>query len=341
MKQEQEPAGDGVDEVAPGVLRVQLPIDLPGLGHVNTYVLVDERGAAVVDPGLPGKVTWSALRERLDKAGVAVKHVHTVIVTHSHPDHYGTAGKLAEEAGAEVVAHAAFRLWWAPDPCDAHVHDVDPDDASDGDPYAGPTMPWGSENPRANMPRPWTEDGHFAHPRPARRLRDGEAIELAGRPWVALHTPGHTLDHLCLVDPEHGLLISGDHVLPSITPHIAGLGTGRDPLKAFLASLDRVAACPGLRTALPAHGHPFGTLPERVDDIKRHHLERLDKLRSLLASGATATVVELSHELFREAHWGLMAESETYAHLEHLRLAGELERVDDAGHSAYRQASPD
>ena len=45
-KQEQESASDEVVEVAPGVLRAQLPISMPGLGHVNCYVLPDERGAA-------------------------------------------------------------------------------------------------------------------------------------------------------------------------------------------------------------------------------------------------------------------------------------------------------
>jgi glyoxylase-like metal-dependent hydrolase (beta-lactamase superfamily II) len=53
-KQEQEDASADVTEVAPGILRTQLPISLPGLGHVNCYVLEDERGVAVVDPGLPG-----------------------------------------------------------------------------------------------------------------------------------------------------------------------------------------------------------------------------------------------------------------------------------------------
>ena len=40
-KQEQEPASEEVTEVADGVLRMQLPISLPGLGHVNCYALVD------------------------------------------------------------------------------------------------------------------------------------------------------------------------------------------------------------------------------------------------------------------------------------------------------------
>src|SRR5690606_21074396 len=60
-KQEQEPATDEITELAPGVLRTQLPVELPGLGHVNCYLLEDERGVAVVDPGLPGPASWQAL----------------------------------------------------------------------------------------------------------------------------------------------------------------------------------------------------------------------------------------------------------------------------------------
>ena len=55
-KQEQEPASEEVTEVAPDVIRTQLPVNLPGLGHVNCYVIEDKQGIAVVDPGLPGDV---------------------------------------------------------------------------------------------------------------------------------------------------------------------------------------------------------------------------------------------------------------------------------------------
>jgi hypothetical protein len=49
-KQEQEPARREITEVAPNVLRMELPIRMPGLGHVNCYALLDDNGAAVVDP---------------------------------------------------------------------------------------------------------------------------------------------------------------------------------------------------------------------------------------------------------------------------------------------------
>ena len=109
-RQEQESAKREISEVAPNVLRMQLPIRMPGLGHVNMYALIDERGAAVVDPGLPGPDSWHAVKDRLKQAGLTPKHVHTVIVTHSHPDHFGGATRFAREANAEIVAHRSFRF---------------------------------------------------------------------------------------------------------------------------------------------------------------------------------------------------------------------------------------
>ena len=64
-RQEQESPRREISEVAPGVLRMQLPIHMPGLGHVNMYALLDGNGAAVVDPGLPDPVSWRAILDRL------------------------------------------------------------------------------------------------------------------------------------------------------------------------------------------------------------------------------------------------------------------------------------
>lgn len=345
MKQEQERAADDVTEVAPAVLRMQLPIELPGLGHVNAYALLDDRGATVVDPGLPGRASQRVLRRRLADAGIRLRDIHTVLVTHSHPDHFGGAGVLAEDAGATLTTHAAFRIWWAPDACDHEVDDV-PDDGQSHYVEHGRT-PWGGEPFRISRRRRLMFrlarlgiTPSYRHPRPGRRLRHGERLRLAGREWQAVHTPGHTLDHLCLFDPDAGVLLSGDHVLPTITPHISGLGTGRDPLDSFLSSLDRVRALPGLRTVLPAHGHPFSDIEGRVDAIRRHHEERLGKLRRALAeAGGPLSVTELSHVLFQPKHHGPMAESETFAHLEHLRLAGEVTSEERGGVLLYAAAA--
>ena len=96
-RSEKRPATDEITELAPGVLRSQLPVQLPGLGHVNCYMLQDGDGVALVDPGLPGEQAWQALVDRLKRADYSVGDVHTVIVTHSHYDHYGGAERRSEE----------------------------------------------------------------------------------------------------------------------------------------------------------------------------------------------------------------------------------------------------
>ena len=86
---------------------------------------------------------------------------------------------------------------------------------------------------------------------------------------------------------------------------------------------------------LPAHGHPFTDLAGRVKAIKQHHEERLERLRAASAEiGRSATVNELMQHLFSERSWGRMAESETYAHLEHLRLAGHADAHWEDGAAA-------
>ena len=74
----------------------------------------------------------------------------------------------------------------------------------------------------------------------------------------------------------------------------------------------------------------------RVDEIKQHHDERLDELLRISDELGWATVVELSQRLFAERSWGSMAEDETYAHLEHLRLSGRAERREENGVLSYR-----
>ena len=102
-RSEKRPARDQITELAPGVLRSELPVQLPGLGHVNCYMLQDSQGVTLVDPGLPGEPAWQALLDRLRRAEYKVSDVHTVIVTHSHYDHYGGAERLRAEAGARIA----------------------------------------------------------------------------------------------------------------------------------------------------------------------------------------------------------------------------------------------
>jgi len=370
VRQERRPARDEVEEVAPGVLRLQLPISMPGLGHVNCYAMEDSKGIALVDPGLPGPRTWRRLKRHLTSAGLSVDRVHTVVITHSHPDHFGQAARLAKRTGAEIVTHRSFRTFLDPtaEEFDDETHTVldktadqtpaeqghdhqnhghthghthgaaggggqAPANRADPGPF-GRTTPWGGKPfqlPLNRRMKYWAirkASGRFmSTPKPSERVEDTQVLSLGGREWVSVHTPGHTPDHLCLWDPANGVMISGDHVLPTITPHISGLGFTPDPLAEFFTSLDRMQSFDGVKTVLPAHGLEFADLTGRAESIKLHHHERLDILRQSGERLGQGTVEAYMKELFQPRSWGSMAESETYAHLEHLRLARQAKVV--------------
>ncbi len=368
MRQEQEKARSQVTEVVPNVLRIELDIRMPGLGHVNCYALVDDHGAAVVDPGLPGPDTYKILVSRLQQAGLKIKDIHSVIVTHSHPDHFGGAARIAKESGAKVIAHENFSFG----PANTHHHQHEPEvsledleahretlagEAAEQERPADKAAivsyepappgqrskgtPWGGASPRppARMLFKWTLMRWLGkanwYPEITQPVRGGDVLRLAGREWFIVHTPGHTEDHFCLHDPANRLFIAGDHVLPTITPHISGVTQRADPLNAFFESLDRVAELPDVSNVLPAHGHPFDDLADRANAIKKHHHERLEKIQAIGRKLGPATVTQFSHELFRPQSWGAMAESETYAHLEHLRLAQDAEVHEEHGQLVY------
>jgi len=339
VKSEQLQATDEITEVAPGIFRTQLPANITGLGHVNMYVMEDERGVAVVDPGMPTKESWAAVNERLRQLGIPMRRVHSVIVTHSHPDHYGGAERIRSESGADVITHRLFRTFYNPaEPPDLSVEEAATFMRSPFDP-----PPWGGEPMKMEFSRRLRFAAAKRFPRllrvpsPTVRLSEVDRVSFARREWIPVHTPGHTADHLCLFDAETGTLLSGDHVLPTITPHISGLTAHGDPLTLFFDSLDKIGAfASDVKVSLPAHGTPFTNTGERVQQIKDHHHERLQKIRDISVDyDRPASVNEFAQHLFSPRAQGSMADSEAYAHLEHLRILGEFEQRDNDGVFEY------
>lgn len=362
VREERRPPESEVKEVAPGVLRIQLPMNMPGLGHVNCYVIEDRNGVALVDPGTPSLRSWQVLRKKLDEVGMPMRRVHTVVVTHSHPDHYGAAQRVREVSGAELVTHANFKTYWDPHEESDLVHEVavvteyevqfnaiersllKVTGRERNSPWDRP-VPWGGSPPdnewRARFRwrvLPLLLSKVWQPPKPSTRVVDGQVLSLGDREWVSVHTPGHTADHLCLLDPVGGTFISGDHLLPTITPHISGLTTQRRPMGDFLLSLERMYTIDDVRTVLPAHGLEFHDLAGRSREIFDHHQGRFDTLTNAAvhAPENEMTVPEFSKHLFKPHSWGPMADSETFAHLEYLRQTGKATTRTVEGQLRYR-----
>src|SRR4029079_3910630 len=99
-------------------------------------------------------------------------------------------------------------------------------------------------------------------------LEDGEPPEVPGWDLTAIWTPGHSPGHLCFWEAGNRLMLSGDHVLPRITPNIPyHPQAGAAPLGEYLQSLDKLNDYEE-DEVLPAHEHRFVGLRGRLDELR-------------------------------------------------------------------------
>lgn len=116
---------------------------------------------------------------------------------------------------------------------------------------------------------------------PDRVLGDGETLELAGMTIEAVHTPGHTSNHLCFAWGER--LFSGDHVMGwSTTVVIPPDGHMGD----YMASLDKLRTRPETLYH-PAHGEAVEDPQRLLRGLLTHRLQRERQLLRLIEEQAS------------------------------------------------------
>ncbi len=278
------------EEIAPGLYRLSLPLPMPSLKSLNSYLLVFDEGAVLVDAGL-GRKGLETLKGQLSQLGLRLSDLTSVVVTHFHIDHIGLAFKLKEEAGAEVMLSA---VEWeliqelCQDPKD-FLTALREELRADGVPE-GLLSTMLTSHPMLMSPESFLELEVDVP------LKDRDAIRAGDRSLQVLLTPGHSPGHLCLYETREKLLFSGDHVLPDITPNITGVpGREGNALKDYLRSLERVEALEA-KLVLPGHRSVFSDLGKRVEELRAHHERRLAEVLRALARGP-ATVYEIASKL--------------------------------------------
>ncbi|TAN58834.1 MAG: MBL fold metallo-hydrolase, partial [Rhodospirillales bacterium] len=242
--------------------------------------------------------------------------------THMHPDHMGLAGYLAPLFGVEVWASLSdwtYGRMLALDGGEAFM-DVHVDFFHRAG-LTGPDMDLVYERGNSYAKRA------MAPPPSFHRLIGGHRLAIGGQNWRLIEGNGHSPEHISLYNPERNILISGDQVLPKISPIVSvwPQEPKADPLTQFMASLDSFADIPDDVFVLPSHGLPFKGLKTRLAQLRTHHDQRLDDTRT--ATQTPATVMEVLRVLFPKAsdpNDVLFACTETIAHLHRLMTLGEI-----------------
>ncbi len=231
----------------------------------------------MVDTGFGNDESWTALQDGLAQTGLEWRQIRELFITHTHPDHWGLAPRILAESGAKLAMHsieaANLRRLAAsvrkPSLLDRRLRS------------------WGTpEDQILRITGAFLDiSQRFDAIEPDRVFEGGETIETEDLGALrTVFTPGHSPGHLCLHSARERLLVSGDHVLPKITPHVSWASES-DTLADFRRSLDAVSDL-AIDKVVSGHGDPFSDLSGRVAEIKRHHDSRCGKIRAALESAA-------------------------------------------------------
>ncbi len=331
-----------VDEVAPGVYRIPLPLPNDGLQAVNTYALVGDNEIVMIDAGWALAESRERLARSLAKIGAGLGDIRQFLVTHIHRDHYMQAIALREEYGLKVALGAGER--------DSLL--IELNRGHDTPPAFGRRLIRAGAQPlidqlaRSGL-RPPQDGEHFAEP--DEWLSHGQILDLGSRQLEAIATPGHTPGHVVFADRTAGLLFAGDHVLPQITPSIGFVpDPGPLPLGDFLESLRLVRKMPDL-VLLPAHGPVGPSVHARVDELLDHHDARLALTEQALRDGPRT-----AYEVAAAIPWTsrgrklaeldlvnqMLAVLEAQCHLDLLAARGQVTAALDQRVELYQLAAP-
>lgn len=314
-----QPVGE-VSRVFEGVYQLKVPVPFP-LVFVASYLVREDDGWTVIDPGFDypeGRGVWERGARML---GLDLdEDVRRVVVTHLHPDHIGLARWMGERSGCPVYMggdeiSSARKLW---------------DPTADTDRFFKFMLAKGMDEATAR-PNVLKRNSETRLPDDITPLVPGEKLEMGEGSYRMLEAPGHTDHHLIFHDERRRILIGGDHLLLKITPNIGVWpDTEPRPLARYLKSIA------GLRDldadlVLPGHGPLFHDVAGRIEELARHHADRLDLMHEAYA-GETATPYEISCRVFSPdlSDYQLrFALAETLAHLELLEEQGRIARVSE------------
>lgn len=256
------------EEILPNLFRIKIPLPKSPLKYLNSYVIRDSQKNLIIDTGLNRKECLEAMLNGLQRLGVDLKQSN-IFITHLHADHFGLVSKLASDSSDIFFSRPEKELMESWEGFDAMIVYA----AKNGFPKSQLQAAL-AKHPGARYGTDWIPD--------LKVLGDGDAITVGDYNFTCVETPGHTMGHICLYEPTQKVLVAGDHILIDITPNIQCWSDSQNPLKHYLASLDKVCQLE-VNLVLPGHRRLIDDHRARINELKQHHHRRLREVLDILS----------------------------------------------------------
>ena len=313
----------GVYPVAEGVWRIPLPLPMTDLSCVNAWVMKDGDDVVLIDPGWATGESEGVLKDALSGLDIAFGEVRQVIATHTHWDHYSEAMVLRQRFGTPVLIGEGERFTVeAYREGGAFFSEQSERLLACGASLLARTV-------ATLEPEPYEIGITFGAP--SGWLAHGQRISLGDSEIIVHATPGHTRGHVVIAKRDAGILFTGDHVLPRITPSIGlELRPEAFPLRSFLSSLAFVKSLPDA-AVLPAHGNVTPSVHLRADELLAHHESRFDAVTRQLR-GETETAMGIASRMKWTRHERELTElAPVHQMAAVLEIAAHLDVLDQRG----------
>ncbi len=297
---------------------ISIPTPYP-VGPVNAY-LVNGEPLTLVDCGPDTPEGREALTAGLKEHGTGPEEIKRVVITHAHPDHSGLAQWIWQASGAEVYVH----------PYEYKKITGEQDFIKERLPFIvkmGIPMRVLMEmaGEKDIMPRSSLSEVSI------KPVTGGEKLSFQDSVLDMLHFPGHATGHICVYDPDSGNLISGDFLLPHITPNPLLEADPEDPsrrypsLRRYLEGLDLLEGM-YVKRALPGHGEIIENPGEVINAAREHHHKRLEAMLDILEKGGKMSTYQICCAMYPDLHGFEMflGLSEVQAHLDVLLERGSI-----------------
>jgi len=312
-----------IEEIKPSLFRLEIPLPNSPLKFLNSYVIRSSGRNLIVDTGLNRRECLDAMKSGLQRLGIDLAKTD-FFITHLHADHFGLLSKLVTGTSQVFFNRPETELieasgWW--ERMVAYA-------AKNGFPEKELREAIKS-HPGREFASEWIPEISI--------LKDGDQVIAGDYRFECVSTPGHSLGHTCLYEPNKKILVAGDHILIDITPNIQCWSDEQNPLRNYLASLDKVNELE-IDLVLPGHRRLITDHKKRIAELKEHHERRLKEILSILGDDP-----QTAYQVASQMTWDLDCDSweefpraqkwfatgEAIAHMRYLERKGLIVRNDE------------